>query len=156
MRSRNDCYGQAENPDIYPSLTSDKRPVVKPNINELSYTIRSAKNPIAPHHDENPHTSTRPARARRNSAAQIMKPIQVKEAASKGDRQRTDPVRVGRRRRWICVFIHNAPDWRAKGHTHWFVCQKCLRGISRGEPDWIPIDEMPNQAIQPTALMGRG
>ena len=43
MRSQNHSYRPTPGPDNCPSLTSNMRPVVKPNINELSHTIRSAK-----------------------------------------------------------------------------------------------------------------
>ena len=32
----------------------------------------------------------------------------------------------------ICVYIRTAAKWRARGHTNWFVCQRCLRRIRQG------------------------
>jgi hypothetical protein len=39
IRFKIDSYKDTPNPENCPSLTSNMRPVVKPNINELSYTI---------------------------------------------------------------------------------------------------------------------
>ena len=43
IRFKIDSSEDTPNPDNRPPLTSNMRPVVKPNINELSYTIRSVK-----------------------------------------------------------------------------------------------------------------
>lgn len=38
--------------------------------------------------------------------------------------------------RFICVYISTADRWRSKGHTHWFVCKRCLKRIANGEEGW--------------------
>ena len=44
---------------------------------------------------------------------------------------------------YICVFIKTAEQWRAKGHTHWFICKSCRRRIEKGLPVWIEEKEKP-------------